>query len=99
MNGRLTLGRAGRECVRCRNVPAASGKVGRLDEGLHALEEALAAVQHNDEHLYEAEVYRLKGELPLQAVPVHQEEAEEHFHQPSPALAAGRRSRGSCGPP
>jgi hypothetical protein len=33
-------------------------------------------------------VYRLKGELLLQAVPAHQEEAEEHFHQ---ALASARR--------
>ena len=43
----------------------ACGKVGQLDEGLRALEEALAAVQHNEERHYEAEVYRLKGELLL----------------------------------
>ena len=41
----------------------ACGSVGQLDEGLRALEEALAAVQHNEEHHYEAEGYRLKGEL------------------------------------
>src|SRR5438128_12689123 len=34
----------------------ACGKVGQLDEGLRALEEALAAVQHNEEGQYEAEV-------------------------------------------
>jgi class 3 adenylate cyclase/predicted ATPase len=66
----------------------ACGTVGQLDEGLRALEEALAAVQHNEEHHYEAEVYRLKGELLLQEPPAHQEEAEEHFHQ---ALAVARR--------
>ena len=66
----------------------ACGKVGQLDEGLRALEEALAAVQHNEEHHYEAEVYRLKGELLLQVSPAHQEEAEEHFQQ---ALAVARR--------
>ena len=68
----------------------AYGKVGQLDEGLRALEEALAAVQHNDEHLYEAEVYRLKGELLLQEGPAHQEEAEEHFQQ---ALTVARRQQ------
>jgi predicted ATPase len=66
----------------------ACGTVGQLDEGLRALEEALAAAQHNEEHHYEAEVYRLKGELLLQEPPAHQEEAEEHFHQ---ALAVARR--------
>ena len=66
----------------------ACGKVGQLDAGLRALEEALAAVQHNEEHHYEAEVYRLKGELLLQVSPAHQEEAEEHFQQ---ALAVARR--------
>jgi predicted ATPase len=43
----------------------AYGKVGQLDEGLQALDEALQWVQRNDEHLYEAEVYRIKGELLL----------------------------------
>ncbi len=66
----------------------ACGKVGQLDEGLRAVEEALAAVQHNEEHHYEAEVYWLKGELLLQEAPTHQEAAEEHFQQ---ALAVARR--------
>jgi predicted ATPase len=66
----------------------ACGRVGQLDEGLRALEEALAAVQRNEEGHYKAEVYRLKGELLLQAVPAHQEAAEEHFQQ---ALAVARR--------
>ena len=66
----------------------ACGTVGQLDEGFRALEEALAAVQHNEEHHYEAEVYRLKGELLLQDAPAHQEEAEENFQQ---ALAVARR--------
>jgi predicted ATPase len=66
----------------------ACGTVGQLEEGLRALEEALVWVQHNEEHHYEAEVYRLKGELLLQDAPAHQEEAEEHFQQ---ALAIARR--------
>jgi hypothetical protein len=65
----------------------ACSKVGQFDEGLHALEEALAAVQRNEEGHYEAEVYRLKGEL-LQKAPAHQEAAEAQFQQ---ALAVARR--------
>jgi predicted ATPase len=65
----------------------ACGKAGQLDEGLRAVEEALAAVQRNEEGHYEAEVYRLKGEL-LQETPTHQEAAEAQFQQ---ALAVSRR--------
>ncbi len=36
---------------------------GRVDEGLHALDEAVETVNHTDEHFYEAELYRIKGEL------------------------------------
>ena len=68
----------------------ACGKAGQIDEGMHALEEALEAVQNNGERVYEAEVYRLKGELLLQDAPASQEEAEEHFQQ---ALAVARRQQ------
>jgi predicted ATPase len=43
----------------------AYGKVGRLGEGLDALDEALEWVHRNDERLYEAEAYRIRGELLL----------------------------------
>ena len=46
-------------------VADAYGMLGQLGEGLEALEEALQWVQRNDERLYEAEVYRIKGELLL----------------------------------
>jgi predicted ATPase len=45
----------------------AYGKAGQTAEGLGVLAEALAAVRNNAEHLYEAELYRLKGELLLQS--------------------------------
>jgi predicted ATPase len=45
----------------------AYGKAGQTAEGLGVLGEALAAVHNNAEHLYEAELYRLKGELLLQS--------------------------------
>jgi class 3 adenylate cyclase/predicted ATPase len=43
----------------------AYGKVGQLGEGLAALQEALQWVHRNDERLYEAEAYRIRGELLL----------------------------------
>jgi predicted ATPase len=44
----------------------AYGKTGQVEEGLTALAEALAAVDRTGERMYEAELYRLKGELTLQ---------------------------------
>jgi predicted ATPase len=41
------------------------GKVGKVEEGLNALAEALAFVDKTGEHYYEAELYRIKGELSL----------------------------------
>jgi predicted ATPase len=41
----------------------AYGKVGQTEEGLAVLAEALAAVHKTEERVYEAELYRLKGEL------------------------------------
>jgi len=42
------------------------GKMGKVEEGLTILTEALATVNRTGERLYEAELYRLKGELILQ---------------------------------
>jgi class 3 adenylate cyclase/predicted ATPase len=44
----------------------AYGKVGQPEEGLRVLAEALAAVDKTGERVYEAELYRLRGELTLQ---------------------------------
>ena len=43
----------------------AYGQVGRADEGLRALDEALAHVDKTGERFWEAEIYRLQGELLL----------------------------------
>ena len=43
----------------------AYGKMGQIEEGLTVLAEALALVQKTEERYYEAELYRLKGELLL----------------------------------
>jgi predicted ATPase len=41
-------------------------KAGHIDEGLKVLAEALTFAEQNEERFYEAELYRLKGELTLQ---------------------------------
>ena len=64
-------------------------EAGREEEGLTALTEALAGVDSTGERMYEAELYRLKGELTLQ---VHgqnlESEAEASFQK---ALTVARR--------
>src|SRR3990172_11917413 len=65
----------------------ASGKVGQVEEGLTVLAEAVSVVNKSGERFYEAEIYRLKGEIALmQAVgaglkPTPTEEAETCFRQ------------------
>jgi tetratricopeptide (TPR) repeat protein len=43
------------------------GGAGQVEEGLAAIQEALRLVDKNDERLYEAEVYRIQGELVLKS--------------------------------
>jgi predicted ATPase len=43
------------------------GKTGQVEEGLTALVEALEVVDRTGERVYEAELYRLKGQLTLQS--------------------------------
>ena len=45
----------------------AYGKGEQVEEGLTVLAEALAAVNRSEERMYEAELWRLRGELTLQA--------------------------------
>jgi len=54
-------------------------KVGQAEAGLREVTEALALVHKNEEHYYDAELYRLRGELLLlQAIP-DEWEAENSF--------------------
>lgn len=56
----------------------AQAKVGRPEEGLNTLAEAFAFVEETDERYFEAELYRLKGELLLaQGI---EADAEASFH-------------------
>ena len=60
----------------------ACGKVGQTEDGLATIAEALALIDTNAERLYEAELYRLKGELVLQSGAQSPEsEAEACFQQ------------------
>jgi tetratricopeptide (TPR) repeat protein len=50
-------------------MPAeAYGKVGQTEEGLRVVDEALTLVEKKGEHVYEAELYRLKGTLSLRSI-------------------------------
>ena len=52
------------------------GKQDRSRKGLTALAEALAVVEKTGERCYEAELYRLKGELTLHSLESESPEAE-----------------------
>src|SRR5262249_11291294 len=71
----------------------ALGRAGQAEEGLTAVAEGLAFAQDKGEHFYEAELYRLQGELLLlqsKAQPPRQAEAEACFRQ---GLAVARRQQ------
>jgi predicted ATPase/class 3 adenylate cyclase len=65
----------------------ACGTAGHFEEGLTALLEALALAEKTDEHVYEAKLYRLKGDLTLKQSGVQrsqssvQHQAEECFRK------------------
>jgi len=62
----------------------------QTEAGLHTLGEALAMVDKTGERVYEAELYRLKGEFTLRRSPEHHTEAETCFRQ---ALEVARRQQ------
>ena len=67
------------------------GLAGRCAEGLAVITEALALVERNGERYYEAEIWRIKGELLLKAAADNaQAEAESCYHQ---ALEIARQQR------
>jgi predicted ATPase len=43
----------------------AYGKIGQAENGLSTVADAFAAMNKNEEHFYEAELYRVKGDLLL----------------------------------
>ena len=68
----------------------AYGKAGRAEEGLHVVAEGLAAAAHTGEAFFEAEQYRLQGELLLAHAVEQHPVAESCFHH---ALDSARRQQ------
>jgi predicted ATPase len=66
------------------------GKTGQAEAGLHVLAEALAVIEAIEERYYEAELYRLQGELLLECAAEQYTEAETCFRH---ALAVARRQQ------
>src|SRR4030095_1108998 len=66
------------------------GTVGQTKEGLGLLREALVVVEQSGEHLWEAELYRLKGDLLLHQTVPDVQHAEASFCQ---ALTIARRQQ------
>jgi predicted ATPase len=56
-------------------------KTGRLNDGLSALTEALAAADEHENRYYEAETHRLKGELLLRQGNANASEAQNCFER------------------
>jgi predicted ATPase len=71
-------------------LAAASAKAGRREEGLTLLAEALAVINDTGERRWEAELYRLQGELLLARATGQDTEAETCFRQ---ALDIARRQQ------
>jgi predicted ATPase len=57
------------------------GRIGEIEAGLRLLAEALAVMDRTGERWWEAEVYRLKGELLLQQAVADEHQAEICFRQ------------------
>ena len=66
--------------------------LGHPEEGLGILDEALAQVERTGERYYEAELYRLKGELVLADTPAAVDAAEECF-QCALVIARGQSAK------
>jgi predicted ATPase len=93
LNAWLAMGSALGKTQILARLAEAYGQTGRTREGLELLAEALVAMEANAERHYEADLYRIKGDLLLQnagappPVPV-QLEAEAYLQQ---AIAVARR--------
>ena len=66
------------------------GNLGQAEEGLNALAEGLTVAHKTGERLYEAEIYRLKGELLLRQASADEQRVESYFRQ---ALDIARRQQ------
>jgi len=74
----------------CSFLADAYRQIGRADDGLQMVTEGLGVVNKNDEHIVEAELYRLRGELLLVQDAPDESQAGECFRQ---ALALTRQQQ------
>jgi predicted ATPase len=63
---------------------------GRLQDGLQAVDEAIDAIRRTDEHFYEAEVYRIRGDLLMRS---EAWEAAEAAMRQAIAIARAQQAR------
>ena len=50
-------------------IATACGWIGQIDDGLRTIDEAFPIIEKTGQHLFEAEIYRMKGVLMLQRLP------------------------------
>jgi predicted ATPase len=62
-------------------VAEAYGKLGQSNQGLEILGAALILICQNEEHAWEAELYRRQGELYLRRIVPDSRQAERCFHR------------------
>ena len=71
------------------------GKVGQVEEGLKLLDKATAIMHKTGQRNYEAELYRLKGQLTLQKFKVQSSKFKEAEGEPKSVFCKLSKLRGS----
>jgi predicted ATPase len=74
----------------------AYGKAGKVEDGLTALVEALTVVDNSGERFYEAELYRLKGELSLQSKQVKTSQGKSAVTNPQSPTPSPQAEAEAC---
>jgi predicted ATPase len=70
----------------------AEARAGETDAGLRRLDDALAELERTEQHWYEAELYRIRGEILLQRDPADNAAAEQSL-QAAIAIAQSQKAR------
>ena len=70
----------------------AEARAGETDAGLRRLDDALAELERTEQRWYEAELYRIRGEIPLQRDPADNAAAEQYL-QAATAIAQSQKAR------
>ena len=70
----------------------AEARAGETDAGLRRLDDALAELERTEQRWYEAELYRIRGEILLQRDPADNAAAEQYL-QAATAIAQSQKAR------